>query len=59
MQLFDEVCGILNKFQRASDPDLYSYTLKIGLMIGIRREISTYADVCKSENSNHVAEITI
>ena len=34
-------------------------TLKIGLMIGTRREISTYADICKSENSNHVAEITI
>ena len=59
MEPFDEVCGIQNKFQWASDPDLCSYYTEIGLMIEIRREISTYADVCKSKNSNHVAEITI
>ena len=48
-----------NKFQRTSDPDLYSYYSEIGLMMESRREINAYADVCKSENSNHVAEITI
>jgi hypothetical protein len=59
MQLFDEVCGIRNKFQGPLTLTCIRITLKIGLMIGTRQEISTYADVCKSENSNHVAEITI
>ncbi len=48
-----------NKYQRTLDSDLYSHFSEIGFMMETRLEINAHADVCKSENSNYTAEITI